>query len=353
MKKTPTRFLYPFWAVPALLLWATPVSAAEMSCDQLIKILGETGENPAIAINPAKETVTLKTSRGFCVESIHDWSKRPPLPSNVGQGPARKPAPAKKPVAPPGTVPPSAPKEAAPLPVLQKPVDPPPCRYQVGEAWGSLTVKIEGIDHWLVRAFTMDLDGDRIIDNVNFVFKGKDNSIREIQYFSVANEVPGNAYPALKLRDESVIQRLCFGQQNYEMPEFFGEKAEPTWIEIDKLDLAAEKEARDKGVSYVRPSQRRKDKAKKEGTNWLLGLGVFFVMAIVLGGGGYWLYAMRRKKQAGEDEEVYGDGEEEEDGEEKPEKKKKGLGGLLDRFKRKKKKKTGDDGDDNDDDDDD
>ncbi len=358
-----------------ILLSASPsVSrAAEMNCDQLAEILAETGENPAISINTAKETVTLRTSRGFCTEGIDAWSKRPAVSTKAGKKPAVRSKPEPKPELKPkqGTVPiqvkkytpPPAPKQVAPVPVLESPPTAPSCRYQVGDVWGSMTVNIEGIDHWLVRAFTMDLDGDRIIDNVNFKFQAKNKSTRELQYFGVPGEIPGNAYPALKLRDESVIRHLCFGQQKYKMPDFFGDKKERVLFDVHKPDLAGEKNARDRGVAYVRPSTK-KQKPKEEETSWWVWLLGSFGVALLLGGGGFWFHRLRAKAKDGDKAgEEYGDGdegegaggeggdddeEEEEDGEGKSEKKKKGLGGLLSLFKRKKKKKAADTDEDDD-----
>jgi len=329
------------------LLMAAPFSpavAAEMSCDQLAKILAQTGENPAISINTAKETVTLRTSRGFCTEGIDAWSKRPAVSSKADKKPAvqSKPEP--------------APKQVAPVPVLESPPAAPSCRYQVGDVWGSMTVNIEGVDHWLVRAFTMDLDGDRIIDNVNFKFQAKNKSTRELQYFGVPGEIPGNAYPVLKLRDESVIRYLCFGQQKYKMPDFFGDKKERVLFGVHKPDLAGEKDARDRGVTYVRPSTK-KQKPKEEETSWWVWLAGSLGLLMLLGGSGFWFYRQRAKAkdgdEAGDDDEdgdKMGDDVEDEDDEGKPEKKK-GLGGLLDRLKKKKKKKSPDANEDEDADD--
>jgi len=374
----------------ALLMAApfSPAVAAKVSCDQLVEILAQTGENPVIAIDFAKETVTIKTTRGFCTEDIDAWSKRPAVSLRSGNKPAVQskpppalepeqipkpepqakqvtipiqvkkytPPPAPKEAAPAGdSVPPPVSKEVAPVPVLERPPAAPPCRYQVGDVWGSMTVEIEGIDHWLVRAFTIDLDGDRVIDNVNFKFQAKNKSTWELQYFGVAGEISGNAYPALKLRDESVIRSLCFGQQEYKMPDFFGDKNERVLFDLHKPDLAGEKDARDRGVTYVRPSIK-KQKPKEEATSWWGWLAGSLALLMLLGGGGLWFYRLRAKakddKKAGdedEDEDEAGDKRrddgEDEDDEDKPEKKKKGLGGFFSRFKGKKKQKNADDED--------
>jgi len=370
--------------------------AAEISCDQLVEILAQTGENPVIAINFAKETVTIKTTRGFCTESIDAWSKRPALSTKAGEKPAVQskpppalepkpepepkpkakqvtvpiqekkytPPPAPKETAPPAdTVPPPAPKQVTPVPVLERPPAAPSCRYKVGDVWGSMTVNIEGIDHWLVRAFTMDLDGDRVIDNVNFKFQAKNKSTRELQYFGVAGEISGNAYPALKLRDESVIRHLCFGQQKYKMPDFFGDKKERALFDVHKPDLAGEKDARDRGITYVRPSTK-KQKPKEEETSWWVWLLGSLGLLLLLGGGGFWFYRRRAKAKDGDkardedgdgDEDGddtanrMGDDDEDEDDEDKPEKKK-GLGEFFSRFKGKKKAADANDEEDGDED---
>jgi len=375
--------------------------AAENDCDALLRALAETGEAPAIVINPADETVKIATSRGVCSESIEAWSKREPLPAGkspagkparkqdpptapkaapttvvVKPVPVEKPAPAPAPVPKPAVSPPipapvpkltTAPgfKSSPPQPV-SKPASPTgACDYRLKEVWDSQVIEIEGIKHWLSRAFTLDLDDDHLADNVSFTFIAKGGGKRTIHYYGAAGELSGWSYPALKLPDETVIKRICFDDATYEKPKFFEDAPlKPKWIEVDKPDLAGQMDAREKGIVYKPKAKRKKAKKPEEDSlPWwvwaLIGAGV------LAGAGGLW--AVLRKKAGdeekdGEDEDADDDefggkkdkrgfddeDDEDEEGGKKAKKSKFNLGGLFKRSKKKKKK-----GDDEDEDGDD
>jgi hypothetical protein len=157
------------------------------------------------------------------------------------------------------------------------------CDYRLKEVWDSQVLVIEGIKHWLSRAFTLDLDSNRQVDNVSFTFVAKGGAKKVIHYFGVAGELSGWSYPALKLPQESAIKRLCFDDVTYEKPKFFEDAPlKPTWIEIDKPDLAGEMEAKEKGVTYKKKTKKKKEKKpEKESTPWwiwaLIGAGALAV----------------------------------------------------------------------------
>lgn len=396
-----------FWSLGLL----SPISlaAAENDCDTLLGSLSKTGEVPAIIINPADETVKIFTTKGSCSESIEKWSNREPVPSagkpvskrrktakpSPAPAPAPEPAPkqAPKPVftspAPSARTAPSAPSasvlpsgtatftpeppadEAPPKPAPKpapgpartpSPVFKPPpatgCDYRLKEVWETQVVKIEGIDHWLSRAFTLDLDNNRQVDNVSFTFISKSGSEKVIHYFGLEEEFSGRNYPALALPDESLIGRLCFGDLTYEKPEFFEDKPlKRIWIEVESPDLAGQMEAKEKGIAY-QPKTKAKAKKKpwkrEEPVSWTLWIAVGGL--VLLGAAGAGFFVVRRRKEGDkakdedEDEEGRSDDTDDDGGdgdEDKPKKKKKGLAAFFKR--RKKKKKASGDGDGEDD----
>jgi len=166
----------------------------------------------------------------------------------------------------PGPLPPVI----APNPVV-KPADPQAaCDYRLSEIWESQVIKIENVEHWMARAFTLDLNADGEVDNISFTFVAKDESERVIHYTTAPGEISGRMYPALSLPDESVIRRLCFDDLTYKKPKFFGSKnLPPTLIEMENPDLAGRMKAKQQGVAYVSKSKKKKKRVKKgESTPW-------------------------------------------------------------------------------------
>lgn len=277
--------------------------AAEMDCGVLLEKLAKTGELPKIAINFKDKTVKVVSSQGTCQEPIEAWSRRPPpKAAKSGKGAAQPPSPK-------GTASP------APTEKPQPAAKTGPCDYLLDELWTFRVIKIEGISHWLARAFTVDLDGNRQVDNVKFSFRAEDNSERVISYFSSSPESSGQAYPALKLPDESLIGRLCFGEMTFEKPEFFGQKVKKKWVDVAKPNLAAEMDARKKGVPYKPPERAKKPpppRLPEEETSWGLLLALAAGLA-VLGGGAV---VVAKKLSPGQDDEDGEEGEENEEDEE-------------------------------------
>lgn len=355
----------------------TPAQAAEMSCDALIGKLKESGEFPNISINPADETVRVVTSEGACSESIEAWSQRPPLPKTKPRsktGPTSSPAspqprprqryftpeqfkyPVPEPPKPSG-------RTAAPAPSAPAGAKPNACDRRLENFWNVQVAKVEGVKHWLSRVFTLDMDGDRHVDNVSFTFIDEKGSGRIVHYFGVPGGISGSLMPTLKLPDDGWIKRLCFGDLSFQKPEHFGQKPlARKWIEIEKPDLAGQMEAKEKGIVY-KPKVKKKEKPKvpeykMSAWDWaLLGGGLFLLLAAV-GGGVYFIFRGRKSKKgdddedgdkdASDDEEDEDDDEDEEDGGGKKKKSKKGLGSFLGRFKKKKAAKDEDDEDEDD-----
>ncbi|MBC8339766.1 MAG: hypothetical protein ISR51_07210 [Rhodospirillales bacterium] len=360
--------------------------AAEVGCETLMEWIAKSGEIPKISINPADETVKIITSRGTCSEPIETWAGRDPgSPASAKKSKSKsQPEPEPKPkavTAPPlaeqpfgelkareKTFTPEEPKPSkpvtlsvpapvsAPKPVF-KPADPQAaCDYRLGEIWESQTIKIEGIEHWLARAFTMDMDGNLEVDNVSFTFVAKDTSEKIVHYFGALGEVSGRVYPALTLPDESLIRRLCFGDLKYPKPEFFAsKKLGPSLIDVDKPDLAAEMEAREKGVVYKPKSKKKTPPKREEPTPWWMWTAYGAGGLVVAGAGFFFLRSRKKKKKKSGDGEE-GEDEEEEDAEDKDtededeeggKKPKKGFGGfyrrLLSKIKKPEKKSDGED----------
>jgi hypothetical protein len=360
--------------------------AAENDCSALMKSLSKTGEVPAIVINPVDETVKIISTRGECSETIEAWSKRDappssdrkPAKSNPAAAPKTEPKPQPKAVTvtpKPGPADPGAPEPfkklmprqtftpapdsgpekklqspppvTSPRPVVKKRDPQANCDYRLGEIWESQVIKIAGIDHWLARAFTMDINADLKVDNISFFFVAKDGSEKVVHYFGAPGEVSGRVYPALTLPDESLIGRLCFDDLKYNKPKFFDDrKLQSTLIEIEKPDLAGELDAKQRGVVYKSKTAKKKPARREGPTPWWVwaasGGGALVVVA------GAVLFVLRRRKKAKKtgDEDEKDDAETEDDEEddgEKPKNKKKGLGALIARFKKKPKKSEDED----------
>ncbi|MDA1090309.1 MAG: hypothetical protein O3A85_08365, partial [Proteobacteria bacterium] len=251
-----------------------------------------------------------------------------------------KPIPAPEPALPPSPIVKAEPATGA-------------CDYRLQEVWERQIIKIEGIDHYLARAFTLDLDNNGRVDNVSFTFFDKDGKKTVLHYFGFSGERSGRDYPALALPNDSLIGRLCFGESRYEKPQFFSnEPVKRALIEIEGPDLAGQKAAKDRGIEYVPRTKKKDIEKKEEPISWLLW-GSIGGLALIAAGGGVFL--LRRKKAAAaaaaktkaeaeeEDEEGgkkrpkdRGDDDEKEDGDKKPTKTKFNLGGLFSRGKKKK-----------------
>lgn len=294
-------------AVAICVMWSLamswPAPAAENDCDTLLGSIAKTGEVPAIIINPVDETVKIVTSKGSCSESIDSWSNREP-PSAAPPKETAKPAPTAAPAstpqqtpksvftspAPPASPVPSvrgvpigtatftpdppaekpkpkpAPKPARPpSPVVKAPPASGACDYRLREVWEVQVMKIEGIEHYLARAFTLDLDNDRRVDNVSFTFFAKDGGKKIIHYFGLSGKSSGRDYPALALPDDSLIGRICFGDLKYEKPKFFQDEAlTRSLIEFEDPDLAGQKVAKDRGIVYQSKTKTKKTEKKEE-----------------------------------------------------------------------------------------
>ena len=64
------------------------------------------------------------------------------------------------------------------------------CDYRTPDIWESQAIKIEDVEHWLARAFTLDLNGDLEVDNVSFTFLAKDGSEKIVHYFAASGKSP-------------------------------------------------------------------------------------------------------------------------------------------------------------------
>ncbi|NQV85193.1 MAG: hypothetical protein HQ494_15385, partial [Rhodospirillales bacterium] len=354
------------------------LEAAEISCDALMEALSGSREIPGFIINPADETVRIRTSKGECSESIEAWSQRDSLAPAKAKAakPKSVPAPKVEPKADPEAVtvtpepvpvepegfkkltprqrftPPTdtgpvqkfqapLPPATTPNPVTKKPNAQATCDYRIGEIWESQVIEIEGIDHWLARAFTMDINEDLEVDNVSFTFIALDGSEKVIHYFAALGGVSGWAYPALALPNEELIPRLCFDDLKYKKPKFFDtKKLESTLIEVEKPDLAAELEAKESGIAYKPKTTKKKPIKREEPTPWWLwaaagGGG----LVVVAGGAVFFRRRGKKSKTTGDDEDeedVDAKVRDEDEDEDKPKPKKKGLGALLARFTKAK-----------------
>jgi len=358
------------------MLLSSPLTAAN-SCDAVLGAIVNTGEVPAIVINPVDETVKVITSKGTCSESIDDWSNRDPISGAVKPAPKPKkhttppPAPAPKqpakpaftssapaspsgsglpaatstytPEGPVGKPAPSPQPSQPPSPVVKAPPAKGKCDYRLNEVWETQIIKIEGVEHYLSRAFTIDLDSNNKADNVSFTFVDSDESKRTLHYFGVPGELSGRNYPAIKLPDDSLIGRICFGDVKYDKPKLLVNKTAPrSLIQLHRPDLAGQKSARDRGIEYQPKYKKKKALIREEPISWMLWGSVGGLVLILAGGG---IFFIRSKKANAKDKPEEDDAadsaeeDDEEDGGKKPKKSKFSLAGL---FKRKKKNKGAD-----------
>lgn len=344
-----------------------PALAAEGDCDIVLGQIANTGEVPAIVINPADETVKIVTSKGSCTETIDSWSKREPLPS-PGPSAGSKPDTVKSaPSSRPKTGQPSKPALTSPVPVAPKPSGPPtvvikpapvttPCDLRLTDVWELQIIKIAGIEHYLARMFTLDMDNNNQVDNISFTFISNAGEKKVIHYYGIQGELAGRDYKELTLPDEALIGRLCFGDWTFGKPKYLqGRSGDKSLIVVDKPDLAGQMDAKRRGIEYVPKTEKKPNiQPKREKPfSWALWGSVGGLTVLVAGAAVFVL--RRRKKVTGdedEDEESEEDKKPEEaeepeedgDGAKKPKRKVKlkfDLGGIIDSLKKKDGKDEG------------
>ncbi len=321
-------------------------------CDALLEKAAKADEIPEIIIEASTNSLRVRTSQGECVEQL----SAPTAPSAAPGPPQTAPAPplAAPPAAEaPGPKPaPAAPKTAEPgkpfktYPYFRAQPMPPPrslggpqggtakapalspaadCTTDLNSLWEKGEHHIRGTTYWLSQVFTIDLDRDRRTDNVGFRLKAANTPELVIRYYAGPGNLAGRSVPTLRLDDEDVMSRLCFGQVSFPAPR---RQVRETPRAFDTPDL--EKEMMTKGKTAPAATQAGRGVVVHDG----LWAAIAAVSGLVVAAGGTGVYLTRRKwlpalkrlgkarrKDGGEEEDEEEEEAEEEDkeGEEKDE----------------------------------
>ena len=282
-------------AAAIMIVAAGPSAYAQaISCDALIDKLTKSAEEPRVAINPINQTVLVTSTQGHCSESIEEWSmrtqgrglrglfkkpetKQPPPPTRQAP-PTEEQEPVDKDQRPELLIHPldkqaPLPKPAQPLGSEVKSTE--SCSLQLKEYWRGTTLEINGSVYWLISVYTIDLNKDLVTDNVGFRLISSKRKELIIRYFDSRGGLAAKSIPELRLEDETVIPKFCFGQLNFEAnlePVDIGEKK---MFEVP--DLAKEAEDR--------------KRAAEKGDGWGMGIWItLFAIVLVLAVGGFFLW---------------------------------------------------------------
>jgi len=168
------------------------------------------------------------------------------------------------------------------------------CDTRVQDVWKPLVIQIAGIKYFLSKAVTLDLNNNPQVDNVSFTFITKDGGKKVFNYFGIAGGISARDFPALALPDESLIGRLCFGKITYDKRQYFmQEPLKRPLLGIKSPDLAAQMEARKRGIADKPKTKKEKEKEKSAWVLWGV-LGGLLLLAVTVAG----LFAIHRRKTA-------------------------------------------------------
>ncbi len=335
-------------AVSLVLQRPDAAAAAGADCDALLEKAAKADEIPEIIIDSSTNSLRVRTSQGECVEQLSS----PTAPSSAPEPPETAvQAPQTAPVTPPAAPPvaeAAEPKPAAAAPKAAEPGKPfethpyfrpqpmpPPrslggpqgetakapapspaadCTTDLKSLWEKGEHDIRGATYWLSQVFTVDLDGDRRTDNVGFRLKAANTPELVIRYYAGPGNLAGRSVPTLRLDDEDVISRLCFGQVSFDKPRRKDRKMEPP-RPFETPDL--EKEMMAKGNPAPAVTQAERSGVVPSG----LWAAIAAVSGLVVAAGGIGVYLTRRKwlpalKQLGKARRKDGEEEDDEDDEE-------------------------------------
>ena len=363
-------------AVSLVLQRPDAAAAAGTNCDALLEKAAKADEIPEIIIDSLTNSIRVRTSQGECVERLSaptEPSAAPGPPQTALQAPPTAPAP------PPAAAPVAEaprPKPAAAAPKAAEPGKhfkthsyfrpqpmPPPqslggpqggtakapapspaadCTTDLNSLWKKGEHNIRGTTYWLSQVFTIDLDGDRRTDNVGFRLKAANTPELVIRYYAGPGDLAGRSVPTLRLDDEDVFSRLCFGQASFDKPRRKDRKTEPARA-FETPDL--EKEMMAKGNPALAVTQAERGGVVPNG----LWVAIAAISGLVVASGGTGVYLTRRKwlpalKRAGKARRKDGEEEEEKEDEEEKEKEEKDEEEKDEDAKEKKQSPAGEDG---------
>lgn len=202
---------------------------------------------------------------------------------------------------------------------VQKTPDPDACNG-LADVWKASYHTVSGTRYWLDRAFTLDENNDGVVDDIGFILKTEGKADITIYYFPGQGRQSVIAAPALRLKDDRDVEKICFGREDFKKPEPEKKEEEPSTFQVP--DLAAELAAKAKGGNA--------EGAAKVQT-FLEGPGLVFAIAIgagvlLIAGGGVgfaiarWRRERRRKERRAKRDRREGDRRQEEGAFEGPDK---------------------------------
>ncbi len=182
-----------------------------------------------------------------------------------------------------------SPKSEAPV---QKKPNPNAC-HGLADVWKASYHTVSGTKYWLNRAFTLDENNDGVVDDVGFILKTEGKADLNIYYFPGQGRQSVIIAPALRLKDDRDLKKICFGQEDFKKPEPEKKKEGPSAFQVP--DLAAELAAKARGANASGAANEQ---------TFLEGPGLVFagamgagVLLIVGGGVGYAIGLWRRERR--------------------------------------------------------
>jgi len=282
--------------------------AAEIECNALLGKTLKKGEKPKVTYDKSWGIAYVESSEGTCKEPIEVWRGRrladipvktvDEMPPSEGGAHEAGKAPVK--LAPTA----KSSSAAVPAPLKSKP-KPPPCDKELEDFWKEGSHIINGVGYWLFKVHTVDIDNDGVIDDIGFRLKAQGKEDLVMNYFGGADNVPAKSFPSLKLADESMISRICFGFANFndptppQQPQQTQSAEQAPQNPFQVPDLAAEMKKKEGGDK----KEEGKPEAPSETSGSGFGLALWIIIGVVLAGGvggGGWYFVThahgKRKK---------------------------------------------------------
>ncbi|MCH7865963.1 MAG: hypothetical protein IIC56_12205, partial [Proteobacteria bacterium] len=191
---------------------------------------------------------------------------------------------------------------------IQKTPNPDACQG-LADVWKASSHTVSGTRYWLDRAFTLDGNNDGVVDDIGFILKTEGKADITIYYFPGQGRQSVIAAPALRLKDDRDLEKICFGQEEFKKPEPEKKGGGPSTFQVP--DLAAE-------LAFKASGGKAKGPAEKP--SFLEGPGLVFAIVIgagvlLIGGGGVgyavarWRRERRRKERRAKRDRRDGDGD--------------------------------------------
>ncbi len=320
------------FAAPVILfglLGLLPPLPASAACDESARLAIEAGEVLEVGISASDGTVKIRTPGGVCEETLGDWARwdapaarRPttiePLPAPPEaspQTPAPAPAVQSTPARPSTkTAPPPVARERPPAPAEVRPTGPrfptetrsPPSEslpsYPVpwrqttcaplSDYWRPAAFLVDGKVYHLARIFTIDQNGDNVVDNVGFILESAQAGALIVRYHARPGMFSASTVHGLGIEDGTAIARLCFGESTFSRTQV--EAAPPLVVPFRIPNLAAQ--LKEKEASALPPAKPKSPEPPLEAHEIAFGM-TFFGVATLLGGAIAFVVIRRRRRR--------------------------------------------------------